>query len=633
MKERLSEICCGTSAGDPTVRRLPKSFQTRISITKSIAAVAFCLALMIAASAGTTAKGDEAVGAGDDIVLASHRSFGPVEGLENLLTRICPVRYNLPADVFLRLPSPLGQAAFDRYSWSTFLALAAPEVGAHVNRNGDNRTQWDDWSSTVDLIQCNLDPTSCVCPDGDCTRSGSRYYPPECQEVADYKRYRVLDQQSKVDDSFLESAQTNENGTPVGGLGNSPVIDKNGNFLRYEILVSPATYNFVVAKHYYDNADLQGLDRSVTFPCGELDYRGGDPANERLGALWIKNAWMELSGGKHGRKDENDDDYYDHDDGADYDRDEDHDDKRHSKNKDKRNLYHTEKVLVYTPSYRNLDGKASCELRTLGLVGQHGFHKTEKQIRGIWYTFEHKDNAPDCTALPLPGDMGGAGPSKACPASIDKSYNFYPEKCSADGSDPVACQTCNTPPVSNAPADAPEGACINPNIADSEKEVAFCLDQPPAPIAGTSKACRQVPVVEYYPTANRLNKSCARQLGRKSVWSNYQLISTMYYDLDNDLGCRTIGELAARPGETLRVLQRPLVPVGPGRDNPMEAPRKPFLANTSMETYVRSDCMGCHSGATVKDADGNDTVGTDFAYWLQLEVPAGGAIDVPNPHN
>ena len=51
-----------------------------------------------------------------------------------------------------------------------------------------------------------------------------------------------------------------------------------------------------------------------------------------------------------------------------------------------------------------------------------------------------------------------------------------------------------------------------------------------------------------------------------------------------------------------------------------------------METDVRSDCMGCHSGANVKDAAGNDGVGTDFAYWLQLEVPAGGAIDVVNPH-
>ena len=517
------------------------------------------------------------------------------------------------------LPSTLGQVVYDRYSWSTFLALAAPGVGKHVNRNGDNRTQWDQWSSTVDVIQCNLDSTDCLCVDGDCRKSGARYYPPVCRAIPNYEKYRVLDQLSKVDDAFLESAQTNQNGTPVGGLGNSPVVDKNGKFLRYEILISPASYDFVVENQYYDNAILQGLTRSVTFPCGEVDYRGGDPANKRSGALWVKNAWMELprevayGGGNH-------DDVYNP---GGYD---DYGDRRLSKQKESNNRYHTEKLLVYTPSYRNLDGIPSCELHTMALVGQHIFHKTEKQIRGVWSTIEHKDNAPDCTDLPPAGDMGGAGPSKACPASVNKSYNFYPQKCSADGSDPEACQTCNTPPASNAPA----GTCINPNVA--ENDVGFCVNLPPAPVAGTTRACRQVPVAEYYPTAHRLNEACARQLGPKSVWSNYQLISTMFYDEDNHLGCRTIGEFASEPGRTLRVLQRPLVPVGPGQDNPLEAPRKPFLANTSMETDVRSDCMGCHSGANVTDVNGNDGVGTDFAYWLQLEVPAGGAIDVVNPH-
>jgi hypothetical protein len=323
--------------------------------------------------------------------------------------------------------------------------------------------------------------------------------------------------------------------------------------------------------------------------------------------------------GNHAREyDEEQEDYDDvYDDYGDW-----HQSKRNKPN----NRYHTEKLLVYTPSYRNLDGKASCELHTMALVGQHIFHKTEKQIRGVWSTIEHRDNAPDCTDLPPAGDMGGAGPSKACPASVNKSYNFYPKECSVDSSDPEACQTCNTPPASNAPA----GACINPYVA--ENDVGFCVNLPPAPVAGITRACRQVPVAEYYPTAHRLNEACARQLGPKSVWSNYQLISTMYYDLDNNLGCRTIGEFASEPGRTLRVLQRPLVPVGPGQDNSLEAPRKPFLANTSMETDVRSDCMGCHSGANVKNADGNDGVGTDFAYWLQLEVPAGGAIDVVNPH-
>ena len=600
MLDTHARVDVGTSVENPGHKRVthfPRS-RIRVLVGRFAAAIAVAVAVTFAAGAGTALKAGETNGVQGNGVVASNDQHTPAtQALENVLSRICPVRYDLPADIALDLPSPLGQVVYDRYSWSTFLALAAPAVGARVNRNGDNQTQWDQWSSTVDLIQCNLDSSDCVCPHGNCATSGARYYPPECRKVRDYRKYRVLDQMSKVDDAFLESAQTNNNGTPVGGLSNSPVVDANGNFLRYEILTSPATYNFMVKNKYYDNAVLLGLKKSVTFPCGEVNYRGGNPANERLGALVVKNAWMDLPDGDHAKQ---------------------------------RDLYHTEKLLVYTPSYRNLDGRPSCEVRTMGLVGQHFVHKTEKQIRWVWSTFEHKLNAPDCTALPPAGDMGGAGPSKACPASVDKSFNFFPKECSEDGADPAACQTCNTPPASNVPANAPEGTCINPYV--TENDVGFCLDQPPAPEAGITKACRQVPLAQYYPTADRLNSACARQIGPKSVWSNYQLISTMYYDLDNDLGCRTIGEFAAKPGETLRVLQRPQVPVGPGQDNSMEAPRKPFLANTSMETDVRSDCMGCHSGATVKDADGNNLVSTDFAYWLQLEVPAGGAIDVVNPH-
>jgi hypothetical protein len=195
----------------------------------------------------------------------------------------------------------------------------------------------------------------------------------------------------------------------------------------------------------------------------------------------------------------------------------------------------------------------------------------------------------------------GSGPSKACPVSVSQDYLFYPEKCSEDGSDPEACQTCNTPVASNFPG------CTNPNVPSDD--VSFCLDQPPAETAGTSKACRQVPVAEYYPTADQLNRACARRLGRKSVWSNYELISTMWFDEPNDV-CRTIQNV---PG-IRRLLQRPLVPIAG------EQPRgpRPFLANATMETDIRSDCLGCHSAASVTGQP--PPPGTDFNFWLQLEV-------------
>jgi hypothetical protein len=266
-----------------------------------------------------------------------------------------------------------------------------------------------------------------------------------------------------------------------------------------------------------------------------------------------------------------------------------------------RRRFHTEDLLVYTPAYRNSTGVASCALKTMALVGQHFMHKTTKQPRWTWSTFEHRMTAPDCTELPPAGDMMGTGPSKACPDSVSRDYIYYPEACSADGSDPAACQTCNTPVVSNA-----EG-CTNPNVPSDT--VSFCVNEPPAAVAGTTKACRQVPIAQYYPTAHRLNQACARRLGRESVWSNYELISTMWYNEPN-LECRTIEDV---PG-IMRLVQRPLVPISG------EQPRgpRPFLANSTMETDIRSDCLGCHSAAAINVQE--PPPGTDFNFWLQLEV-------------
>ena len=46
------------------------------------------------------------------------------------------------------------------------------------------------------------------------------------------------------------------------------------------------------------------------------------------------------------------------------------------------------------------------------------------------------------------------------------------------------------------------------------------------------------------------------------------------------------------------------------------------MANTSMESYERSNCMGCHSKSTVKETGVVTEDGTDFVYFLGLEVPA-----------
>jgi hypothetical protein len=359
-----------------------------------------------------------------------------------------------------------------------------------------------------------------------------------------------------VDDLFLQATH--------GQLSNDPLIDANGNFLRYEIMVSPAAQKYVVKKQFYDADVLNTLTKDVKFPCGKEDYTAGNPNNRKSGAYIVKNAWMELP------------------------------DEALSFGYADRGRFHVERLLVYTPSYANKSGVATCEKKVMGLVGQHIAHKTVKQPRWTWSTFEQKRNAPNCTALPPTGDQSDAGPSTACPANVNKKYNFFAKSCSADGSDPDACQTCNLAPVSN------RKGCENPDV---EGDVSWCLDRPPAAVEGMTKACLQVNVRKYYTTAHKMNQACQKRLGKVSVWSNYRLIGTQWYN-ENSTSCTTKTDVN-------RGLERPQVPIA-GRDG---EDTTPYLANSSMETYVRANCMGCHGHPTV----GTNKVSTDFMYWLLLE--------------
>lgn len=489
------------------------------------------------------------------VVVSGERAHAvePTTGAAKVRAK-CSLEYDLPADIGVTLPSDTAQQSFDELSWRTFLALNAPAVGGRVNRKGDNDPQWRTWSSTVDLIECQRDATGCVCPGGDCNQSGARSYPAECRAIPGHEQYRVISMVSKVDDDFLE-AQT-------GGLSNSPLLDSEGNFLQFEILVSPAAYDFVVASNYTDENVLNTLTTPVVFPCGIASYTGGDPANGEMGAIIVKNAWMQLGARRH----------------------------RH---------FHTEDILIYTPANRSSTGVPSCRLEKMALVGMHIAHKTVSQPPWIWSTFEQAFNAPECESLPPSGNQQGSGPSTACPAKVRRDFNFYPKKCSERGSDPGACQTCNATPVSNAPG------CTTGAPGDTS----WCLDQPPNPVAGISRLCRQVPIKQNYPTAHRLNRACARKLGGRSVWRRYQLVSTQWYNAPST-SCQN------GAASQMRNLIQPQVDF-----SAVGASSRPFLANTSMESYVRSDCLGCHAKSTVDGT--SSTVSTDLMYWLQLEVAAG----------
>lgn len=474
-------------------------------------------------------------------------------------TVACSLQYQLPADISTPT-SGADDDTFQGFGWQTFLGLNAPDVGGQISTTGDNATQWGAWSSTVDLLLCQGSPTpaGCVCAPGGCTQSGTHYYPSPCPSVPNYQNYRIINQVGKVDDSFEEAS--------TGGLSGDPVIDRFGGFLRYEILLSPATYDEIIQQQLYDPTHLESLTSNVNLNCGVSSYTGGDPANADMGALVVKVAWMDVTDAlQNGQIDAS--------------------------------MYHLEQLLVYNPAYRNSTGVASCELRTLATVGLHFAHKTFNQPNWIWSTFEHNLNAPDCTGpMPAPGTQQA---NTSCPATVASNFNFYGTECNGMVQ---ACAACNAAP-------APNGKCANPS---TQTGAGFCLDEPPATIKGISTLCRQVPIATY-PEAAAWNSACQGAIGGNSVWSNYSLISSQWGTSAIPAGCSNVAGMIASSSGVNDAVILPKVPTG--------SQMKSLLANTSMESYDRSNCIGCHAKAAITNT-AKAQLSTDFMYFLQLQVTA-----------
>jgi hypothetical protein len=205
--------------------------------------------------------------------------------------------------------------------------------------------------------------------------------------------------------------------------------------------------------------------------------------------------------------------------------------------------FHSENVLVYTPASENPKYPAKCTMQTVGLVGMHIGHKTQAAPQWLWSTFEHVDNVPTNADVK-------SGKLKA-------SYNYYNPKCKA-------CKVNQVPPRP-----------WNPTMVNTFHSQIVRMNQFNFPIYAASAAARNA-------DAQKLLKG----VNAKSVWQNYELISTMW-------------------------------PTDPKQ--PFGAPAPTFLANTTLETYIQgtvpnvsSNCIECHNNATM-----TVPVPSDFTYVLQ----------------
>jgi hypothetical protein len=267
----------------------------------------------------------------------------------------------------------LAQGDFDIYSWNTFIALNWPpgpngigDPNKKIGQNGDNDTVWEHYRDVADVFLAGgAVPT---------WKGQDSLPPPECK--ADYTPgMRVVSQVGKTPNVLTVS----ENLQP---FKTGPLIDQNGVFTRFEILVNKPMFDYILSNTLYSKAGQQVFSGAVKFPCGVL--------NGAEGAIMVKSAWKIIEAADKAR-------------------------------------FHSAQVLVYTPASDNPKYPASCKKQTVGLVGLHIGHKTNNGPQWLWSTFEHIDNAPS--------------EDEVASGKLKPAYNYYNPKCP-----PATCKANAIPP-------------------------------------------------------------------------------------------------------------------------------------------------------------------------------------------
>lgn len=267
------------------------------------------------------------------------------------------------------------QRGFDFYSWRTFIALNSPADGSSILQPKGTPTLWEDMNSfkplaDVMLLEPNQLPPRWLTDKPGMLAERKRLMPKKCSDlhVSDESERMVV---KMIEESFNEPFKT------------GPLIDQNGHYAIFDILMNRQMFNYIMANHLNTKAgQAANSDLSIDFPAG-------DKSKSDLGAFMLKVSWKILS-----------------------------DSEIHAKN------FHTVKALVLTPAIPD-EAAQKCLPETLGLIGFHAVHKTVSRPQWIWTSFEHVKNVPD---------RDGVTAKK-----FNGPYNFYNANCNG-------CTENATPP-------------------------------------------------------------------------------------------------------------------------------------------------------------------------------------------
>jgi hypothetical protein len=238
------------------------------------------------------------------------------------------------------------QHDFDVLSWNTFVALnwpakadGQPDTGTQIGQNKDAPTVWQSWKEAYEIFL----PGGATPPPWGTPHAAPTDWPPACKAL--FKDgMTLLNQVGKTPNLLSDTTEPFKTG---------PLIDQNGRYARFEIVVNKPMFDAIVANKLYSK-DGQRSAAKVVFPCGSAN-----PAPGSVGAIMVKASWKILN-----------------------------DDEKKS------GRFHVIEAVVYTPPSSNPPVVEKCEVMTLGLVGMHIVHKTGSAPQWVWSTFEHVDNCP-----------------------------------------------------------------------------------------------------------------------------------------------------------------------------------------------------------------------------------------------
>jgi len=242
------------------------------------------------------------------------------------------------------------QHGFDFYSWLTFLAVNSPQngktvIGQGTGAGGDSPTVWQGWKDIDSVMRADgSQPTPWGAPTP---------VPSACARIAS-PGDAVVSMVGKTPNVLSAISEPFKTG---------PLIDQNGNYTRFDILMNQTMFDHIVSNDLYSKAGQMKSTGDVDFPVGSLSAKPATGAVTEpgvLGSMMIKLAWKVMTPA------------------------------------DSPARFHTMSALIYNKPVAGTDAsvKESCHKATLGLVGIHIAHKIAGDPQWIWSSFEHIDNAP-----------------------------------------------------------------------------------------------------------------------------------------------------------------------------------------------------------------------------------------------